>query len=1581
MSCDDDACVATFAPTDTAFAFHYSSSITVTLQGGTRDDGAVESTRATSRGGQLSTTTSFTFDVEDPDPLRVVSLVPGTGSSNVDRYATLVATFSEPPQCAMLNAAASVVETLDAHPRFGIDADTDIPVDGEWTCPTAAYDPAVRDSDMTCDSDACVATFVPTVAVDADHTVFAFHYSSLVTITLDGGVFADTPVESLRATTKDGQLPETVVTTFDMVNPPDLRLLGVSPAPGSVNVALGATLTATFSEPPDCVSLNALSSVVESIDAHPRFAALAGTDVAVPGSWTCPAAAYDPAIRDNEASCDAGACVATFIPTDGAFVFQYSSTVTITLNGGIYTDGAVESLRATTLGGQIPDTLIMPFGVEHPPALLLTASVPQNGTVGAALSTTVEVTFSEGVRCASFVDDTTFVLSEELDPHLHYGDGTGNIVAHSTTATCTDGVASVVFDSPVDFQHSSLLTLTLSGGAFPDALESDRATTQGGQLSADVTIDFRAEDPPALLVAGASPAGASDGIALDYALAITFSEAVDCTNTIDAAAFTVVETPIDAPSTPINHSCTFTCDDTSNVVICDTAADFGHSSVVEVTLAETIESAISSSISGTLAADFVFSFATSNPPPLLVASVLPGEGSDNVTPDSLITITFSEGVDCDTVNGTTLTVEAHDPVAPTVYASVAGTIACTTGDPVVTFDADPTDYDWDAEVHLHLSTAIQSARATTLGGQLAQTLDLYFDIVPVPPIEVVSTDPADEETNIVVESLITVVFSQPVADGSFCPADTELTDLGGTSTGRCESEPNVWIWLEGETDINNRVPLVLKSYDQNTYTAVFKTVVDSSVATPVDQNLTAGKHYEVVIRGDGVGITNQGAANMIGTYRWQFLAGVSAYIESVTPSSGAVGVPVTAEICGNFFNDVVASTVDENSFIIDYVDCFGRPVFLTVDTSTYTTNGTQTCFDFVPTDFDCVEGQRTLLYDTTYTVMLKKTIESGLLSSPMADDFSWDFTTGSAPAVVHFSAENGISAVSSLDMATEVPVNSAILVDFSEAMDPALVDETHFVLEDSTLASVVTTVTLSDDGMQARIEPAALLFNETYTLVVFAGMNSALNLDSEWLDVTEAISFTTSPETLISFSPPDSFNALELAGIVAVFSRPMHLPSLTNKSFYAHNDKVGEMIATQVALDAADVDSAMLTPFPAFAPGNPMTISITPDAMDYLGNPMRVTHSITYADTESAPAANSLNPDQIKVSAITPVMQEYDSTPATVAIVDGDQEFLLELPSNPATGKQDQRMVPATFNSDTIIIEDVDGCNGPAGEIIGQTNDYFIEEYIDSHSDGLHFRAAEYIQSGCLYLVTMRVSKYTNLLTLATSSAEPDFVFAITGEANAPDDLDITTDFVPADGASITAETEFAITFSEAVDPESVDSTTVILKPLVGAALDVTYRVEGSTVYVTPVSAMDEDTMITSHSLKVTTGVTDLAGNALPQDKTASYTVTGPSVVTVDTPATPADPIVITFDEVIDPTTVTGDTLGSDGSIMLRDDTDNSIKIYGCIFWSEDGKTLTFTPAAGLVASGVSYDLTLTTAIADRAGNALNSHNETIAIP
>jgi hypothetical protein len=194
----------------------------------------------------------------------------------------------------------------------------------------------------------------------------------------------------------------------------------------------------------------------------------------------------------------------------------------------------------------------------------------------------------------------------------------------------------------------------------------------------------------------------------------------------------------------------------------------------------------------------------------------------------------------------------------------------------------------------------------------------------------------------------------------------------------------------------------------------------------------------------------------------------------------------------------------------------------------------------------------------------------------------------------------------------------------------------------------------------------------------------------------------------------------------------------------------------------------------------------------------------------------------------------------------------------------------------------------------------------------------------------------------------------------------------PANSAtSVAISASLTINFSEAMDASTITSGTIILKQgSASVAGTVTYS--GTVATFKPSSSLTTGTVYTA---SVTTGVKDVAGNALASAYSWTFTTvaaasadnTPPTVVSV-VPASNATSVAVnatitaSFSEAMNASTITSATF-----TLYKGTT----AVTGSVSYS--GTTATFLPATALAGNTV-YTVTITTGAKDAAGNSLSAN-------
>jgi hypothetical protein len=225
------------------------------------------------------------------------------------------------------------------------------------------------------------------------------------------------------------------------------------------------------------------------------------------------------------------------------------------------------------------------------------------------------------------------------------------------------------------------------------------------------------------------------------------------------------------------------------------------------------------------------------------------------------------------------------------------------------------------------------------------------------------------------------------------------------------------------------------------------------------------------------------------------------------------------------------------------------------------------------------------------------------------------------------------------------------------------------------------------------------------------------------------------------------------------------------------------------------------------------------------------------------------------------------------------------------------------------------------------------------------------------------------LLLFATGCADPDKTNGGLLGLTPP----TVTSVAPPNGATgVCPNTIVTATFSEAMDPASLTSSTFTLKNAAGTSTTgtVTYDAGSKTAIFTPAAALSLSTVYTA---TVTTGAKDAFGNALATNFAWSFTsgvaacsgTIGVPTVIATTPANGAcqnTMVTATFSEAMNPATInaTTFTLAGPGSA-------------GTVTYDVANRIATYTPTAPLSLT-TSYTATVTTGAQDLLGKGLASN-------
>ncbi len=188
----------------------------------------------------------------------------------------------------------------------------------------------------------------------------------------------------------------------------------------------------------------------------------------------------------------------------------------------------------------------------------------------------------------------------------------------------------------------------------------------------------------------------------------------------------------------------------------------------------------------------------------------------------------------------------------------------------------------------------------------------------------------------------------------------------------------------------------------------------------------------------------------------------------------------------------------------------------------------------------------------------------------------------------------------------------------------------------------------------------------------------------------------------------------------------------------------------------------------------------------------------------------------------------------------------------------------------------------------------------------------------------------------------------------------------PNASAGVCPNTVIAVTFPQAMDPTTINTTTFTVAP--GVTGTVTGDVTNKTFTFTPSSNL---ALSTTYTVTITTGAKDPSGNALASNfvwtfKTAAGSCAAPpppAVISVTPPngtmgVCPNAVVTATFNEAMNPVTITSTTFTVTPGVT------------GTVTLDSTGRIATFTPTAALTLN-TTYTSTITTGAQDLAGNPL----------
>jgi methionine-rich copper-binding protein CopC len=683
-----------------------------------------------------------------------------------------------------------------------------------------------------------------------------------------------------------------------------------------------------------------------------------------------------------------------------------------------------------------------------------------------------------------------------------------------------------------------------------------------------------------------------------------------------------------------------------------------------------------------------------------------------------------------------------------------------------------------------------------------------------------------------------------------------------------------------------------------------------------ETNLEADREYRVILT---IGIKNTGGTPLEATYEWHFTTEMESVgpLVSTSPPHNAINVSVGTVITATFSTDMDPSTIlaDHTTFGDPFTD--NNTFYLTTvtDGETVPIPGTASYSDKVAT----FTPDANLETDTVYSASITTSIKDAA-GNKLPSGYKWYFTTAVADIV-----PPEISSSEPADNAENIATNAVITVTFSEGMKDSTIDGNTFKLMNASGDAVAGTVTYADNT--ATFAPAeALAYEVTYTAQITTGVTdlagNALQAEKTW-SFTTAPKPDTTPPAIISVSP--AANAENIAintAISAAFSEDMKDSSIDGNTFKVSNGSA-DIAGTVTYADK----TATFTPAASLSYEIVYTVKITTGVTD--------------------PAGNALQAE--KIWSFTTASEPDTTPPAVTSTNPADTETEVPLTAT-VTAVFSEEMKSSTLSTSTFKIND--GSKDIAGSV---TYENKTATFIPTQNLG--------------YDITYTATVITGVTDLAGNALQADKVWSFT-TISQPDIIPPAVNSVfPADTAeNIPINSCITAVFSEEVKGATVNSNSFKLSNGTAAIPgSVTYT--DKTATFTPDQNLDHDT---DYTVTITTAIADLSGNLMQAEKIWSFTTSAdavvPSVVSVNPPdgtQAPANTLSVTatFSEEMDSETINAD------SFLVKNESGD---VAGQVTYN--GLTAVFTPEViPSTSSAGNYTATITSAVTDLAGNALES--------
>lgn len=567
-----------------------------------------------------------------------------------------------------------------------------------------------------------------------------------------------------------------------------------------------------------------------------------------------------------------------------------------------------------------------------------------------------------------------------------------------------------------------------------------------------------------------------------------------------------------------------------------------------------------------------------------------------------------------------------------------------------------------------------------------------------------------------------------------------------------------------------------------------------------------------------------------------------------------------------------------------------------------------------------------LAQQTTYVYSVAANCKSGVISERSLETAQSTITTVdiTPPRVLSTIPVNGATGVSRAGTST---------VTFSEPMDPTTINTSTFNIRVTSSGQILAgTVTYNATTRVAEFIPSSPLPNLTdLTVTVTAG---AKDLAGNALNPAFTATWKTRDEDgpiVISSSPTQGSPGVSPnASISVTFNEAVDLATVIQSNFVLKVTSTGATVPGQLTYDAS-TRTATFRPTSALSQtGYTFTVN---GVKDTGGNLMPAPFVLTFTVDTTAPTVTSVVPTGSNVATNTTVQVTFS-----------------------------EAMDSATFLPANVFLK-----NTGTGVVVAASLAY------NKATNVLTLTPSGPLSNATNYTLTVT----TGVKDVAGNALAAQFISNFTTVALADTTAPTITSRSPTPGATdVAIATTVIVTFSEAMNQATIVGTTNIRlapdsAPGSTVAATLSYNSATNAATLTPTAPLLNNV---TYRVTVTTGVTDVAGNALASQTTWTFKTiadTTPPTIVSTNPAGgrtnfPRDSVItVTFSEDMNPATLNG-TLTN----FTVKTTIGSTPVSGTVSYNTSTRTAVFTPTALLLAS-TGYTVTVTTGAKDLAGNGL----------